>query len=68
MVSQCVVQLLTPDRYRDWPGRLMSGGHSGQADEGIIAPCGQSFQCHVAGSLDSPFVVLLKQDLADEAY
>jgi hypothetical protein len=46
----------------------MSCGHSAQADEGIIAHCGQSFQCHVAGSLDSPFVVLLKQDGADEAY
>jgi hypothetical protein len=45
----------------------MSGGHSGHADEGIIAHCGQSFQCHVAGSLDSPFIVLLKQDGADEA-
>jgi hypothetical protein len=45
----------------------MSGCHSGHADEGIIAHCGQSFQCHVAGSLDSPFIVLLKQDGADEA-
>jgi hypothetical protein len=45
----------------------MSGGHSGHADEWIIAHCGQSFQCHVAGSLDSPFIVLLKQDGADEA-
>ena len=44
----------------------MSGGHSGQADKGIIAHCGQSFQSHVAGSLDSPFIVLLKQDGADE--
>jgi hypothetical protein len=46
----------------------MSCGHSAQADEGIIAHCGQSFQCHLAGSLDSRFIVLLKQDGADEAY
>ena len=46
----------------------MSCLHSWQADEGIIAHCGQSFQCHVAGSLDSPFVVLLKQDGTYEAY
>jgi hypothetical protein len=37
VVSQFVVKLLTTDRYRDWPGRLMSGGHNGQADEEIIA-------------------------------
>ena len=63
-----MVQLLTTDCYRASPGRLMSGGHSGQTDEETIAHCGQSFQCHVAGSLGSPFVVLLKQDGADEAY
>ena len=46
----------------------MSCLHSWQADEGIIAHCGQSFQCYVAGSLDNPFVVLLKQDGTYEAY
>ena len=46
----------------------MSCLHSWQADEVIIAHCGQSFQCYVAGSLDNPFVVLLKQDGTYEAY
>ena len=45
----------------------MSCLHSWQADEGIIDYCGHSFQCHVACSLDSPFVVLLKQDGTYEA-
>jgi hypothetical protein len=44
----------------------MSGGHSGQADDGLIADRRNCFERHVAGSLDSPFVVLLKQDGADE--
>jgi hypothetical protein len=38
----------------------MSGGHSGQTKERIIAHCGQSFQCHVAGSLGSPLKRLPK--------
>ncbi len=40
----------------------------GQVDEGITAHLDQSFQCHIAGSLDSPFVVLLKQDGTVKTY
>jgi hypothetical protein len=37
-----------------------------KADAGIIAQGRDRFQCHVAGALDRPFVVLLKQDRADQ--
>lgn len=37
-----------------------------QADERIIAHCCDGFQCHVAGSLDGPFIVLFEQERADE--
>ncbi len=33
----------------------------------IIAECGDSFQCHVSGALDGPFVVLFEQDSSDQA-
>lgn len=45
----------------------MSGGHGGQLDDGIIAQRGDGFQAHVAAALNSPFVVLLEEDGADEA-
>jgi hypothetical protein len=48
-----------------WPDQ--SGCHGGQADNGIIAQWGDGFQCHVAGALHCPFVVLFEQDGADEA-
>ena len=38
-----------------------------QADERIIAHHGDGFQCHVAGSLNSPLVVLLEQQCADQS-
>lgn len=37
-----------------------------QADERIIAHRGDGLKCHVAGSLDSPLVVLFEQQRADE--
>src|SRR6266480_4872081 len=43
-----------------WPDR--SGGQDGQADHGIIAQGSDTFQGHVAGALDGPFVVLFEQD------
>jgi hypothetical protein len=45
----------------------MSGLQDWQADGVIIAHCGDRFQCHVAGALDGPFVVLFEKDRADEA-
>jgi hypothetical protein len=38
-----------------------------QADSGIIAHRSDGFQRHVAGALDSPFIVLLEQDGADQS-
>ena len=38
-----------------------------QADERIIAHCGDGLKGHVSGPLDGPFVVLFKQQCADEA-
>jgi hypothetical protein len=46
---------------------VLSAGHSGQADGGIIAQGGDCFQRHVASALNRPFIVLFKQDGADEA-
>ena len=39
---------------------------SGQPDDGIIAQGGDGFQRHVSGALDSPFIVLLQKDCANE--
>lgn len=39
-----------------------------QADEGIIAHCGDCLKCHVAGSLDGPFIVLFEQQRTDQAH
>ena len=39
-----------------------SGRHGWQPDDGIIAQWGDGFQCHVAASLNRPFVVLFQQD------
>jgi hypothetical protein len=39
-----------------------------QADEGIIAHRGDCLKCHVAGSLDSPFIVLFEQQRTDQAH
>jgi hypothetical protein len=44
-----------------------SGCHGGQADGCSIADRAESFQGHVA-SLNRPFIVLLKQDGADQTY
>ena len=38
-----------------------------QADERIIAHCRDGFQCHVAGSLDGPFVVLFEEQCTDQS-
>src|SRR5207245_8179906 len=47
---------VTPGLRRVWP--VMSGGHGGQLDEGIVAQWSDGFQGHVAGPLDGPFIVL----------
>lgn len=39
---------------------------SWQADEWIIAHRGDCFQCHVAGSLNGPFIVLLQEQGSDQ--
>src|SRR6266853_1247162 len=46
-------------------GRLLSGGHGGQLDEGIVAQWCHGFQGHVAGALDGPLIVLFKEDGTD---
>ena len=50
---------------RVWP--VSSGCHGGQLDQGIIAQRCDGFQCHVAGPLDRPFIILLEQDGAGQA-
>src|SRR5712691_821235 len=47
-------------------GRLLSGGHGGQLDEGIVAQWCHGFQGHVAGALDGPLIVLFQEDGPDE--
>lgn len=37
-----------------------------QADERIITHRGDGFQCYVAGSLNNPLIILLKQQCTDE--
>ena len=49
---------------RVWP--VLSGGHGGQLDDGIVAQRRDGFQRHVAGALHRPFIVLLQQDGTDE--
>ena len=44
-----------------------SAGDSRDADARIIAQRRDGFQCHVAGTLDGPFIILFEQDRADEA-
>ena len=51
-----------PPPSPDLPG--WSGRHGGQPDKGSMAQRGNGFQCHVAGSLDRPFVILFQQDSA----
>ena len=43
-----------------------SGSRSGQPDERVIADGSYAFQRDVSGALDGPFIILLKQDGADE--
>ena len=38
-----------------------------QADKRIIAHCSDGFQCHVAGSLDGPFIVLFEEQGTDQS-
>ena len=47
-----------------WP--VLSGGHGGQLDEGIVAQRCHGFQRHVAGALNRPLIVLFQEDGADE--
>ncbi len=49
-------------------GAVWSGGHGGQLDDGIIAQSGERLQRHEAAALHGPFVVLLQEDSADEAF
>ena len=58
-----VADELDHDDFRAGPDR--SDSHSGQSDDRIIAQGGDCFQGHVAGALNRPFIVLLKQDGAD---
>src|SRR6516164_2861203 len=43
-----------------------SDDYSGQSDDRLIAQGCHGFQGHVAGALDRPFVILLKQDPSDQ--
>lgn len=42
-------------------GRILSGGHGGQLDDGIIAQRRDVFPAHVAGTLDGRFIVLFQE-------
>src|SRR5439155_19562461 len=46
--------------------RGLSGCQTWPFDNRIVAQRRHGFQCHVASSLDRPFVVLLEQDGANE--
>ena len=48
-----------------WP--VLSDGHGGQADDGIITQRCDGFKGHVASPLHRPLVVLFEQDGADQA-
>ncbi len=54
---------MAPGLRRVWP--VLSGGHGGQLDEGIVAQWSDGFQGHVAGALNGPFIVLFQQDGPD---
>ena len=56
---------MAPGLRRVWP--VLSGGHGGQLDKGIVAQRCHGFQGHVAGALDGPFIVLFQEDSPDEA-
>src|SRR5580700_10945366 len=43
---------------RVWP--VMSGGHGGQLDEGIVTQRCHGFQGHVASALDRPLIMLFQ--------
>jgi len=43
-----------------------SGCQGWQAEGGSIAERGDGFQGHIAGALDSPFVILLQQQRPDQ--
>ena len=45
---------------------MSSGCHGGQLEDWILAQWSHGFQCHVAGALHGPFVVLLEKDGADQ--
>src|SRR4051794_10306500 len=48
-------------------GESRAGQLAIEADVGIIAQRRDGFQCHVAGALHGPLIVLFEQDRADEA-
>jgi hypothetical protein len=50
---------------RIWP--VSSGCHGRQLEDRILTQWSDSFQGHLAGALHGPFIVLLKQDGADQA-
>src|ERR1051325_4436888 len=51
-----------------WAGwTAVSGCDEGQAGAEIMAQWSDGFQCHIAGTLHGPLVVLLEQQGADEA-
>src|SRR5260370_41666944 len=47
-----------------WP--VMSGGHGGPPDEGVLAQRGHGFQGHVAGALRGPLIGLFEEDGTDQ--
>lgn len=50
------------------PNCAGSACRSGQADERIIAHCGDCLKGQVSGSLDRPLIILLEQQRTDEAH
>ena len=49
---------VAPGLRRIWP--VLSGGHGGQLDEGIVAQRSHGFQGHIAGALHGPFIILFQ--------
>jgi hypothetical protein len=65
-VSPAVVKSVGYIVFSSTLGAVASGCHGGQPDERIIAHRSDGFQCHVAGALHCPFIILFQQDGADE--
>lgn len=57
---------VVPERCSGAASAARSGCHGRQTDDGIIAERNDGFQAQVAGSLDGPFVILFKEQDADQ--